>query len=87
MDLTDIKETLEERGKNYGEFKDHASVSQRIKKAMKHSNNWEKLDDDQKEALEMVAHKVARILNGKKDLLDSWHDCIGYLKLVEDRLK
>lgn len=50
------------------------------------SPNWAALPPDMKEALEMVAHKAGRILNGDPDYHDSWHDIIGYTKLVADRL-
>ena len=53
---------------------------------MQDSPNWEKLDDDQREALEMTAHKIGRILNGDPNYADSWHDIIGYTRLVEARL-
>ena len=42
--------------------------------------------DDMRESLEMVAHKVARILNGNPGYVDSWHDVAGYVKLIEKRL-
>ena len=44
------------------------------------------VDDDQLEALDMIAHKIARIINGDPDYADSWHDIAGYAKLVADRL-
>ncbi len=44
------------------------------------------LTDDQVEALEMVCHKIGRIVNGDPDYSDSWHDIAGYAKLVADRL-
>ena len=44
---------------------------------------WAGLRDDQKEALEMVVHKIGRILNGDPDYQDSWTDIIGYTRLVE----
>jgi len=82
-----IDETLAERGSRYGEFTDHAAVTQAIKLAMASGNNWEfNLDDDQRECLEMIAHKVGRILNGDPDYIDSWTDIIGYTRLVEKRL-
>jgi hypothetical protein len=83
--MTDIDSTLAERGARYGDFPVHAKITQDIKRAMK-QGNWDRLSDDQKEALEMVAHKVGRILNGDPDYHDSWHDCVGYLKLVADSL-
>lgn len=81
-----IDETLAERGAQYGDFGQHARITQNIKRAMKDGTNWDKLDDAKKEALEMMAHKVGRILNGNPEFHDSWHDIIGYLRLVEKEL-
>ena len=83
---TNIEKVLEERGKRYGEFTDHAFITQSIKRAMKNSSNWNHLSDDMKEALEMIAHKIGRILNGDLEYIDSWTDIVGYAKLVEDYL-
>jgi hypothetical protein len=84
--MTDIAQTLAERGTRYGEFHEHARITQNIKRAMADSPNWAKLSDDKKESLEMLAHKMGRILNGDPEYHDSWHDIIGYTKLVADRL-
>ena len=81
-----IDETLKERGTRYGEFPDHANITQGIKAAMGNSLNWYNLDNDMKECLEMVAHKIGRILNGDPNYIDSWTDIIGYTRLVEKRL-
>jgi hypothetical protein len=81
-----IDKTLQERGSRYGEYADHARITQNIKRAMQDSPNWDTLSDDKKEALEMVAHKIGRILNGDPEYHDSWHDIIGYTKLVADKL-
>jgi hypothetical protein len=53
---------------------------------MRGTDNWSRLQPDQQEALEMIAHKVGRILNGDPNYHDSWHDIVGYTKLVADRL-
>ena len=81
-----IDKTLAERGSRYGEFDGHALVTQNIKAAIKDSARWGDLADDQKEALEMVAHKIGRIVNGDPNYIDSWTDIIGYTRLVEKRL-
>ena len=81
-----IDQTLAERGSRYGSFAEHARITQAIKAAMADSPNWAKLDADMREALEMLAHKAGRILNGDPAYHDSWHDIIGYTKLVADRL-
>lgn len=83
---TDIDTTLAERGTRYGDFPGHAKITQSLKRAMAASPNWASLADDQREALEMVAHKIGRILNGDANYHDSWHDIIGYTRLVEARL-
>lgn len=83
--MTDIVNTLTERGERYGKFVDHARIAQNIKAVMA-EGKWFDLATDQKEALEMIAHKIARILNGDPNYADSWHDIAGYAKLVEDRL-
>lgn len=83
VEKVNIEETLEEREENYGSFKSFAETSHAIKTAMRGSNGWYDLSNDKREALEMVAHKIARILNGNSNYRDSWHDCIGYLRLIE----
>jgi hypothetical protein len=80
-----ITEILDERGKRYGKFKDHAEISQRLKYVVR--DRRDVLSDDQREALEMICHKIARILNGDPNYADSWIDIAGYAQLVADRLQ
>ena len=82
-----LTQTLTDRGKKYGKFTSHAEITQSLKAAMFVPPKWETLDDDQKEALEMIAHKIGRILNGDPNYADSWIDIAGYAKLVADRLE
>lgn len=84
--MSDIDATLADRGKRYGDFKTHAEITQRLKEVMQSYPKWGGLSPDKKEALEMVAHKIARILNGDTEYHDSWHDIVGYSKLVADSL-
>lgn len=85
--VKDINSILEERGCSYGDFGSQALISQNIKAAMRHSPNWQKLPADMKESLEMVAHKVGRILNGDFTYADNVVDIIGYMQLVLDRME
>jgi hypothetical protein len=40
-----------------------------------------------KESVDMICHKIARIVNGgQPQEIDHWHDIAGYAKLVEDIL-
>jgi hypothetical protein len=45
--------------------------------------NWSRLSPSQKEALEAIAGKIARILNGDPSFADHWIDIAGYAKLGE----
>ena len=85
--MSNIEATLEQRGSRYGSFDEHARITQNIKGAMADSPNWQSLSPAMKEALEMLAHKAGRILNGDPNYHDSWHDIIGYTKLVADTLE
>ncbi len=84
---TDVDGVLAERGKRYGAFIKHASVAQDMKKALFNCRQRSSLAPDQVEALEMICHKMARIVNGDPDYADSWVDIAGYAKLVADRLE
>ena len=93
----DITATLEERGKRYGPFKGHAEITQHLKKHIRlctptcrvlpSGATGPFLAPDQQEALDMIMHKIGRILNGDPDYADSWHDIAGYAQLVADRLE
>ena len=86
---TNIDHTLDERAKDYGKFKDSAALMQGIKRLLAdHARRHDKtFADDQWEALEMIVHKMARIVNGNPDKVDHWVDIAGYAKLIADRLQ
>lgn len=93
-----IENTLAERGNRYGDFTDHADLAQGIqfrmqKFCLKADNEvgfiepWkDRLNNVQRQALTVIADKIARILSGDPNYADNWHDIQGYAKLVEDRL-
>ena len=83
---TDVDDILDKRAATYGSFEDVAGCAQEIKNAIRICNNSE-LDDDQIEALDMIASKIARILSGDSDYADSWIDIAGYATLVAERIK
>lgn len=81
-----IDAILAERGKRYGTFMGHARVTQALKQAMYDHPNYAGLPTDAQEALEMIVHKIGRIVNGDPNYADSWDDIAGYAKLVSDRI-
>lgn len=82
----DIDAVLAERGSRYGEFAKHAEITQEIKAAIRLGPSFTRLEDDMVEALDMIAHKIGRIVNGDPRYADSWVDIAGYAKLVADGL-
>lgn len=86
-----IDATLAERGKRYGAFPDHARITMRLKTIIREESFKRGmiglLADDQQEALDMICHKIGRIINGDPNYADSWVDIAGYAKLVADRLE
>jgi hypothetical protein len=82
--VTDI---LDEREKTHGDFDLTAMIAQELKVVMRRGKNWRILLDTQKEALEMVATKIARMLSGDHLYLDNVVDIIGYMTLLERQLK
>lgn len=81
-----IEETLAERGSRYGAFEDHAKIAQGLQDEMRKHEGWDRLAADQKQALTVIADKIARMLNGQPDYRDNWHDIVGYAQLVDTRL-
>ena len=99
--MASTEETLKERGERYGKFADHADITQALKSFFQGDNlfpmrdevcerilsRWNMMESDQRECLEMIAHKIGRILNGDPNYGDSWRDIAGYATLVADRLE
>jgi hypothetical protein len=85
---SDVSATLAERGKRYGDFPGHAEVTQDLKAVLTDAlyRRTKTLAPDQQEAIDMIFHKIGRIVNGDPNYADSWHDIAGYAKLVENRL-
>lgn len=82
-----VDETLRERGARYGKFVEHSHIAMDLKQNIRMCKNWPRLDVDMQHALDVIADKIARILNGDPNYIDNWHDIQGYAKLVEDRLR
>ena len=86
--MTEVTNTLQERNSRYGTFKGHAHVAQDLKRCIRlHLIAREKtLTESQQEALDMICHKIGRIINGDPNYSDSWHDIAGYASLIDKEL-
>lgn len=81
--MTDIDDTLEERRGTHGHFCHHATVTQTLKQDVNEALalSGVKLSMVQKEAIDMILHKVGRIVSGNPNHKDHWVDIAGYAKL------
>ena len=79
--MIDINDTLSQRAKTHGDYEDHALYTQQIKEIIRNSVSYKRLSTDQIETLDMISHKIGRILAGDPDFFDHWHDIAGYATL------
>jgi hypothetical protein len=84
--MQNINDTLAERGKTHGDYREHARITQELKNVMRATEGWERLSLPQRETLEMVAHKIGRALAGDPNHTDHWHDIAGYSQLIVNQL-
>lgn len=81
-------EILSQRGPIYGPFITNADVSQQLKEVFYASQNWNIMPPDAKEAFDIGALKMSRILTGTDvEYLDNWDDLSNYFRLVADRIR
>jgi hypothetical protein len=88
-ETTNVNEMLAGRAARYGSFEGHAQISQALKRYISAAleARGKTLQSDQLEALDMIAHKIARVINGDPDYADNWVDIAGYATLVANRLE
>lgn len=77
-----VDAVLAERGERYGRFGDVACTAQGLKNLMRASTGWTRLSASQREGLEMIQCKIARMLHGDPAYLDNIVDICGYAELV-----
>lgn len=82
----ETEQLITERGSRYGKFKDGAEIMQELKFVMREVDGWHNLTPSQREALDMIQHKIGRILNGDPNYDDSWKDIAGYATLIVKEL-
>ena len=80
-----VDDILDERAATYGAFMDVAAVAVALRAVIR--DRRPDLFPDQDEALNMICSKIARIVNGDPNHIDSWRDIAGYAQLVVDRLE
>jgi len=89
--MSEVDDIIKARGGDtgpYGPFIDNAEVAQAIKKTLRRGRAWDHMHHDEREALDLIALKMSRVVTGNDPhYIDNWDDIQGYAKIVTDRLR
>jgi hypothetical protein len=86
----DANQIIEEREKTHGSYEVHARTTQWMKDVIRDymgSEKWTYLDNRHREALDMICHKIGRIVAGDPNHRDHWDDIAGYATLASKACK
>lgn len=81
-----VSRILAVRSDTHGDFSDNARIAQSAKELWRTTPNWHKMAPYQREAIDLLTIKLARILSGDYDCEEHWNDLAGYPSLVSGRL-
>jgi len=79
-----VNATLDERQKTHGDYEEHARITQRLKMVVRSELRARGgvLNFQQQESIDMILHKIGRIISGNPDYADHWLDIAGYATLI-----
>ncbi len=77
---------LNDRGREYGDFTKQGEIAQALKGVARSGPSWITMEGHQREAIDMILHKISRIVNGNPNNEDSWKDIEGYARITRERI-
>lgn len=86
--MTTTENLVAERGKTHGNWDAHATCTQDLKDTLSDhvKRRSRPLTAMQLEALDMILHKIGRIVAGDPNFKDHWDDIAGYARITSERL-
>ncbi len=75
---------LSERGTTHGSFTENARNGQALRDLFRSSPKWDAMPAVHREALDMIATKMSRIMSGQSCVDDHWADIAGYASLARE---
>lgn len=75
------------REATHGRFEETARIAQALKTTIVQCPTYENLTPAQREALDMIATKLGRIMSGDPNFKDHWDDIAGYAKLGAEAVR
>jgi hypothetical protein len=73
---------LQNRQTTHGSFVDNARIGQALRELFRRRDTWSAMPVEHREALDMIACKLSRILSGQSMEPDHWMDLSGYSTLA-----
>jgi hypothetical protein len=91
--MTEAATLTEARRQTHGKFSDHARCTQRLKNVIQQEMALRRMDpgpfehptDQHVEALDMILHKIGRIVAGDATFQDHWDDIAGYAHIANKK--
>ena len=80
-----IDTIISERNLVHGDYTVQATMTQDMKDTVRSGPNYNTMSPSHREAVEMIAVKLARILCGNPNHRDHWDDIAGYARLASKR--
>ena len=80
-----VSDTIKDRDSSYGDYGKQSEIAEHLIGTMESIPDWGMLSADKKQSLRMIQVKIARLLNGDPNHVDSWHDIAGYAELAKER--
>ncbi len=86
--MSDTDDLLDEREETHGDYENTARIIQRFKRVLytelleREVRGQDDLSYVAAESIEMILHKIGRVISGKWDHPDHWEDISGYADLV-----
>jgi len=77
-----VQNILNAREKTHGNYREVARIAQEFRAIMRNSVGWERMSDEQREALDSMATKFGRLGSGDPHFRDHWDDLAGYATLA-----
>jgi hypothetical protein len=82
-----IEDLIKERSATHGNFLYNSATTQALKEVVRLGVCWDAMTAAQREAVDMICHKLGRITSGNPNIADHWVDIAGYATLVADQLE
>jgi len=84
--MSDVRKILSDRESVYGSYDEFTQILTELKyvQIQRKKNDWTYY---QSEAMNMILLKIARLINGDPNHVDTWQDIAGYAQLVVDILE